>query len=129
MGSRGAFISVNMNDFTFVDGGQHYHSLGTLSTNDNVKILIQDSENVKAPEYSHTAERIYAIVKDGYLKHLAFYDENHRQAISIDLMHSHKGVQPHKHEYLNHDKNLNGISPSSEELKLIEKIKKEYHLK
>ncbi len=129
MGSRGAFIDVNSGNFEFKEGGQHYKSIGVLSSDPNVKIIIQDSSNVKAPEYSHTPGRIYAVVKDGALKHLAYYDENHKQSVSIDLLHSHKGVQPHRHVYLNHNTNSPGVSPTAEETKLIKKIKKEFHLK
>lgn len=32
MGSRGAFVDVNMGNFTFKDGGQNYFSIGTLSS-------------------------------------------------------------------------------------------------
>lgn len=129
MGSRGAFVDVNTGKFDFIENGQHYKSLGTLSSNPNVKVLIQDSNNVKAPEFSHTDNRIYAIVKNGELKHLAYYDNKHKQAVSIDLAHPHKGVQPHRHEYLNHDKNSPGVSPTKSEQELIKKIKKEFHLK
>lgn len=129
MGSRGAFENVDLGNFSFKEGGQHYKSIGTLSSDSNVKIIIQDSNNVKAPEYSHTAGRIYAVVKDGQLKHIAYYDENHKQAVSIDLAHPHKGVQPHRHVYLSHGKNEPGIPPTPAESQLIKKIKKEYHLK
>lgn len=129
MGSRGAFVDVNTGNFSFKEGGQHYKSIGVLSNNPNVKIIVQDSSNVKAPEYSHTAGRIYAVVKDGALKHVAYYDENHKQAVSIDLAHPHKGVQPHRHVYLSHDKNSPGIPPTSTESKLIKQIKKEFKLK
>ena len=129
MCSRGAFVSVDKTDFSFIDGGQHYCSIGHLSSDSNVKILIQDSNNVKAPEFSHTSERVYAIGKDGKLKHLAYYDENHKQSVSVDLAHPHNGVQPHRHVYLGHNKNDPGIPPTKEEEALIEKIRKEFHLK
>lgn len=129
MGSRGSFINVDLGNFSFKEGGQHYKSIGTLSTDSNVKIIIQDSNNVKAPEYSHTAGRIYAVVKDGQLKHVAYYDENHKQSVSIDLAHPHKGIQPHRHVYMDHDKNSPGVPPTTEETALIKRIKKEYHLK
>ena len=129
MGSRGAFVDVDAGNFTFKEGSQHYKSIGTLSGNSNIKILVQDSKNVKAPEYSHTPGRIYAIVKDGALKHLAFYDENHNQAVAIDFAHEHQGVRPHRHEYLSHNKSDPGIPPTDEEKTLIDKIKKEYQLK
>ena len=129
MGSRGAFVDVSSGNFSFVEGGQHYKSLGVLSSNSNVKIIMQDSNAVKAPEFSHTAGRIYAVVKNGELKHLAYYDEDHKQAVSIDFSHDHKGVQPHRHVYLSHNKTDPGVPPTAKETALIRKIKKEYHLK
>ena len=129
MGSRGAFVDVNNSDFSFVVNGQHYKSLGILHDNPNVKIIVQDTSNVKAPEFSRTAGRIYAIVKNGELKHLAYYDENHKQAVSIDFTHPHKGVQPHRHVYLSHKKTDPGVPPSAAEEALANKIKKEFHLK
>ena len=129
MGSRGAFVDVSSGNFTFAQGGQHYKSIGELSGDPNVKVIIQDSTNVKAPEYSHTAGRIYAIVKAGVLKHLAYYDENHQQAVSIDFAHAHNGVQPHRHVYMSHNKTDPGVPPTSSEKLLIRKIKKEFHLR
>ena len=128
MGSRGAFVDVDRGFFDFREGGQHYHSIGELSSDPNVKIIIQDSKSVKAPEYSHTPGRIYAVVKDGVLKHLAYYDQKHHQAVSVDLAHDHKGVRPHRHEYLRHNKNDPGVPPTPAERELIRKIKKEYRL-
>lgn len=124
MGSRGSFKNVGAGDFTFVEGGKTYLSIGGF---DNVKILIKESGSVKAPEFSHTAERIYAIIQNGALKHLAYYDENHNQAVSIDLLHAHHGVQPHKHLYLDHSDR--GIAISAEERALIKKIKEEFNLR
>lgn len=129
MGSRGAFESVDLGNFAFKEGGQHYKSIGALSSDSNVKVIIQDSKNVKAPEYSHTPGRIYAVVKDGQLKHLAYYDDSHKQAVSIDFAHEHQGVQPHRHVYLDHDKNSPGVPPTASEEALIKKIKKEFHLR
>lgn len=128
MGSRGAFVDVNTGDFTFKENGQKYFSIGTLSSDPNVKVLVQPEGSVKAPEFSHTAGRIYAITQDGFLKHLTYYDK-HNQHISIDLLHPHKGVQPHVHVDLDHNPKSPGVSPSKEQLELIEKIKKEFYLK
>lgn len=129
MGSRGAFKDVNSGDFTFIEGKKEYHSIGTLKDDPNVKLIVQDTKRVKAPEYSHTAGRIYAIVSSkGELKHLAYYDADHKQAVSIDFLHDHHGVRPHRHEYLSHDKNSPGVPPTAKEWELIRKIKKEYKL-
>ena len=81
---------------------------------------------VAAAEFSHTAGKIYAIVQDGKLKHLAYYDENHKQAVSIDLQHAHHGVQPHKHLYLDHSDK--GIPISEKEQALVNEIKERFRL-
>jgi len=104
--------------------GKHHNSIPAISI-----IVYQDSNSVKAPEFSHTAGRVYAVVKDGVLKHLAYYDEKHQQAVSIDFCHPHKKVQPHRHVHMSHNKNDPGISPTPEELKLANRIKKEFNLK
>lgn len=125
MGARGAFVDVNMEDFTFVEGGQQYQS---IDMSGEVKVLIQTKGGVKAPEFSHTPNRVYAVVQDGKLKHIAYYDDKHKQAVSIDLLHEHKGVKPHRHEYMSHNKNDPGIPPTPAEMALIRRIKKEYGL-
>ncbi len=123
MGSRGSFVNVSQGNFSFKENGQTYYSIGNWN---NVKVLVRNGNSVKAPEFSHTAERIYAIVQNGKLKHLAFYDKEHKQAISIDLLHEHKGIMPHKHLYLNHSDN--GIPINAEEKKLIYELKRRFRL-
>ena len=124
MGSRGAFEDVNSGNFNFVEGGQTYQSIGEV---DGIKVLVKTSGSVKAPEYSHTANRVYAIVQNGALKHLTFYDENHKQSVSIDLGHSHHGVQPHKHLYLDHGDT--GIPISKNEQAMVDKIRRRFNLR
>ncbi len=41
MGSRGSFVDVAAGDFTFKDNGINYFSVGNLSTDSNVKVLLQ----------------------------------------------------------------------------------------
>ena len=38
MGSRGAFINVDLNNFDFKLGGKHYKTIGVLKSNSNVRI-------------------------------------------------------------------------------------------
>lgn len=120
MGSRGAFIDVDSGDFTFTENGQKYMAVGMI---DNVKVLVQTSGSVKALEYSHTANRIYAIVQKGQLKHIAFYDENHKQIKAIDLMHKHNGIIPHYHLNMKHGKD-EAYAISDEDKIFVSKIKK-----
>lgn len=123
MGGRGSFLNIDMGDFTFREGGKNYHSVGQV---DGIKVLVQEKGSVKAPEYSHTENRVYAITQNGKLKHLTFYNSEHMQEVSIDLQHSHYGVQPHKHYNLDHSDK--GIPISKEEEDLIKKIKRSFGL-
>lgn len=60
MGGRGSFFNVSSDDFTFTEGGQTYHSLGFL---DNVEVLVRNpGMSVKAPEYSRSPNRMYAVI-------------------------------------------------------------------
>lgn len=124
MGSRGAFISVDRGDFNFVENGKRYETIGQM---DNIQVLsMGTARNVKAPEYSHSANRIYVILKDKKIKHISFYDGDHKQIKVIDFEHYHYGLKPHVHYMLDHtDK---GIPLSKEDLDLIEKIKRRLSL-
>lgn len=125
MGGRGSFVDVARGDFNFITGGQTSHSLGMV---DNVEVLIRDPGlSVKAPEYSHTGNRIYAIIQNGMLKHLSFYNADHKQVSSIDFGHSHNGIKPHKH--LNLDHSDSGIRPTQAEIDLANKIRKRFGVK
>lgn len=123
MGSRGAFESVDLGYFSFKEDGQNYHTIGEV---DGIQVIIQDSGSVKAPEYSHTANRIYATIQNGKLKHLSFYDENHKQVVNIDLLHQHHGLMPHKH--LNLDHSDSGIPITVDDEKMIRKVKRRFGL-
>ena len=100
MGGRGSFINVDAGNFAFKEGGQTYFSIGMID--DNIKVLERPGTSVKAPEMSHTENRIYAIMQKGELKHIAFYNEKHELVKSIDLRHSHDGLQPHVHYDIQH---------------------------
>lgn len=121
MGGRGSFVDVNTNNFVFKDGGQTYFTIGMVG---DIKILERPGISVKAPEISHTKNRIYAIVQKGELKHLAFYDDNHNQFKCIDFGHKHgwNHVSPHVHFNLQHINNEAGTSPSQSDLLLVKKV-------
>lgn len=125
MGIRGSFVNVENGNFTFSDDGMTYRSIGGY---DNIRVLIRTNGlSVKAPEISHSPNRIYAIVQGGALKHIAFYDNAHQQSVVIDLLHPHYGLMPHKHLYLNHSDN--GIPLTPAENTMIKNIKRRFHLK
>ena len=108
-------VSVKTSNFTFREAGRIYRKVGMVG---NIKVLVQTSGSVKAPEYSHTANRIYAIVQNGEVKHLAYYDKDHHQAACIDFGHPHDGLRPHKQG--------EGVNLNSKDRKLIAKLKRRY---
>lgn len=124
MGSRGAFISVNEGNFKFVEGGQTYHKIGEI---DNVHVLMrQGNLSVKAPEYSHTESRTYAIIQDGKLKHIAYYDENHKQVRCVDFGHAHSGIIPHVHENIDHK---NAYEINLKDIEIAKKVARRFKVK
>lgn len=124
MGGRGSFVNVNLNDFRFVEGGKTFTKVGEV---DNIKILVRDGNlSVKAPEYSHTDDTIYAVIQAGKLKHIAFYGKDHKQERVIDFGHEHgfNHVRPHVHENMVHLKNESGTAPSLSDMVVINKVLK-----
>ena len=126
MGGRGAFVNVDLKDFRFNNGSedmrQTFHTIGEI---DGVQIIVREKGfSVGAPEYSHSASRIYAIVQKGKLKHLVFYDENHKFVKSIDFGHKHGELKQHVHyDYMHRGKYG---PPTEEDLKIIRKIERWY---
>lgn len=120
MGGRGSFVSVNSGNFAFREGGQTYFSIATIG--DNIKILERPNHSVKAPEYSHTDNRIYAILQKGELKHIAFYNEKHELIKSIDFLHYHDNKKPHVHYDVYHEGNV--TSPTIDDESIISQVRK-----
>ena len=118
MGGRGSFVDVNSGNFAFKEGGQTYFAIGMID--DNIKVLERPRFSVKAPEMSHTENRIYAIMQKGELKHIAFYNEKHELVKSIDFMHSHDGIQPHVHYDVHHKGTV--TKPSDSDKVVIDKV-------
>lgn len=81
---------------------------------------------MKAPDYSHTANRTYAVIQNGKLKHLAFYDENHNLVRVIDFGHMHNEKKPHVHYDKEHE--LSSGVPTDDDWKIIKKILRRYNV-
>lgn len=118
MGGRGSFVNVHSGDFAFKEGGQTYFSIGSIG--DSIKVLERPGTSVKAPEYSHTENRVYVIMQKGELKHIAFYNEKHELIKSIDFRHQHNGMQPHVHFDVYHQGEVS--LPSFEDQNVISKV-------
>lgn len=99
-------------------GKVQYFSIRMID--DNIKVLERPNKSVKAPEMSHTENRIYAVLQKGELKHIAFYDDKHQLVKSIDFLHSHDGKQPHVHYDVYHKGTV--TSPTSSDKIVIDKV-------
>jgi len=119
MRSRGAFINIENDDFSFVVNGQKYHSL-YFDVKRNIKYLIQTEGSNKVPDYSHSPNRIYALIQNGKAKSIWIY-EDHVKKVSIDLNHKHKNkdgklLDKHVHVDLFHQEDARTLSQYEEDL-------------
>lgn len=55
-----------------MDGGQNYKAIG-IDKQTNAKYLIQEKGSVKVPDYSHSANQIYAVIQNDQVKTIAIY--------------------------------------------------------
>lgn len=121
MGGRGAFLNVDKGDFRFCTNGQVYHTIGHV---DDIEIIQRDGKtSVCPPELSHKPNQKYAVVKNGKLKYISFYDKNHKQIKCIDLLHRHNHMFEHYHVNLMHD-NEHTFRATQEDINLANKIRK-----
>jgi len=128
MGSRGAFKDVNENDFTFIEDGKNYTTI-YYDKKKNIKLLKQEKGSVKVPDYSHSPDRIYAVIQNEKIKSIGIY-ENHKKIVSIDLEHFHKvnGIPKKEHvhtDLYHHDK---ARDLTEKEKRLVLYIKKLYKM-
>lgn len=128
MGGRGAFVDYLAGNWNFKEGKQTFSKKYDFFSKDfgAIKILKQNQKNVQVPFLSHSAPRVYAVIKEEKLKHIAFYDEHHNIRACIDLLQSHNGLKPHKHIDNNHKY---ALPLTEKEQALVDAIKKEFNLK
>ena len=119
MGSRNAFIDIEKGNFTFIEDGQTFETIGWID--DCELITITSGKSIKAPEFSHN-NTYYAVIQDNKLKHLATYNDDHRQIRCVDFGHRHDGNQPHIHLYLDHSTASSVNSLVDKEKDIINKI-------
>lgn len=124
MGGRGSFVNVNNNDFSFTENGQTYFTIGEVG---DVQVLVRQRPfSVKAPEFSHSESRIYAIVQKNEIKCIAYYGEDHKQKRLVEFNHEHgkNRVKPHVHFNMIHDNNEPGTPADEKDLEYFNKITK-----
>lgn len=129
MGGRGSYIDTVV--FDFREGGQTFEtnekaSIDISQISPNIRVIgkINEKASVAAPEISHTSNRIYVVMQNEMIKHIAFYNEKHEQVKVIDFGHYHDGIRPHIHYNLNHSPKLPGIPLTKGDKELIEKLVK-----
>ncbi len=127
MGGRGAFVNVDLKDFRFNNGsGVKQQTFKTIGEIDGIQVIVQDKGfSVGPPRFSHTANRIYAVIQKGKLKYLVFY-ENHMFVKAIDFGHEHGKLNPHVHYDYTHKGEYG--PPTEKDNEIINKIKKWYSI-
>lgn len=101
MGGRGSSSGMS-------DSGKRYGSEYTsLVTYGNIKFVVPNEGNTKAPLETMTKNRVYVTLdkSTGELKYVSYYDKENKKRKQIDLQHEHAGLKPHVHHGYEHNEN------------------------
>ncbi len=99
MGGRGSSSGVS------VDGKKYGSEYTSLVTYGNIKYVVPNKGNTKAPKETMTPNRVYVTLdkKSGEPKYISYYDKTNKKKKQIDLEHQHKGMKPHIHHGYEHN--------------------------
>jgi hypothetical protein len=99
MGGRGSSSGISVNGKEY---GSEYSSLVTYG---NIKYVVPNEGNTRAPKETMTNNRVYVTldVATGEPKYISYYDKDNKKKKQIDLQHLHAGMQPHVHHGYEHN--------------------------
>lgn len=100
MGGRGASSGISDKGNPY---GSQYH---TLYQEGNIKFIKKNSRDSEPLMETMTKGRVYVTVGGDDLLSITYMDnKNNKRSKSINLNHSHKGMQPHTHHGYLHNEN------------------------
>lgn len=128
MGGRGASSGISKS------GKKYGTEYTTLLKSGNIKFVqYNGSTSAKTPQETMTKGRVYVTVNaKNELRAITYYDKDNKRSKQIDLDKAHNGLLPHTHHGYEHNENDSpkGASKStSEEKKMIDRIKKLWYNK
>lgn len=112
MGGRGA--SSGMSD-KGNEYGTQYHTVLEVS---NIKFVEKNARNSEGLLETRTPGRVYVTVGGKDLLQVIYFDNNLKRSKTIDLSHSHEGMQPHVHHGYEHSEvdTANGVKKGATQL-------------
>ena len=114
VGGRGASSGISKSGKKY---GTEYKSVFSVS---NIKFVQHIGSSAVAPMETMTKGRVYVTVTDEEKPiYISYYDAKNKRSRTIDLSHSHKGIQPHVHHGYEHNEKDGKLGAS----KLTEKEK------
>lgn len=99
MGGRGASSGTSQKGRTY---GSEYKSILQVG---NIKFIEATNMKLEQPLETMTRGRVYVLVSDKKISSVIYYGNNLKRVKQIDLLHKHKGVQPHAHHGYYHSEN------------------------
>ncbi|SHF01302.1 hypothetical protein [Schwartzia succinivorans] len=101
MGGRGSSSGVS------VQGKRYGSEYSSLLTYGNIKFVVVNNGNTKAPKETMTNNRVYVTLDrvTGEPKYISYYDKSNKKEKQIDLQHGHAGMMPHIHHGYEHNEN------------------------
>ncbi len=99
MGGRGSSSGRS------VDGKKYGTEYTSLVTYGNIKFVVPNKGNSKAPKETMTHNRVYVTLdkSTGDPKYVSYYDKENKKRKQIDLQHPHAGLKPHVHHGYEHN--------------------------
>lgn len=129
MGGRGASSGISDKGNPY---GSQYH---TLYQEGNIKFIKKNSRDSEPLMETMTKGRVYVTVGGDDLLSITYMDnKNNERSKSINLNHSHKGMQPHTHHGYLHNENdgkKGAAGLTTKEKKMVERVNRIWynHLK
>ncbi len=120
MGGRGARSGSSVYGNAY---GTQYH---TLLTYGNIKFVQKNNPDSETLMETMTPGRVYAVVgKTNEVQSIVYFDNEGKRSKQIDLMHPHKGLQPHTHHGYFHSENdskSGAARLTTEEHKMVDRV-------
>lgn len=104
--------------------GTQYH---TILQSGNIKFVAKNKRTSEPLMETMTKGRVYVTVGGNDLLEITYFDNENKRKKTIGIDHEHNGIKPHTHHGYFHNENdgkLGAAHLTTEEKKLLEKVKK-----
>ena len=121
MGGRGASSGMSVKGNKY---GSQYHA---VMKSGNILFVEKNDRNSESLMETMTEGRVYVTVGGNDLLQIIYFDTENKRNKTIDLSHSHKGMEPHVHHGYNHSENdgpKGATKLTAKEKKMVDKVER-----